>query len=284
MHRELPALTAEELALFNELLIERFGLHFPEHKREILASRLQPRLRANHLSRYLDYYLMLQYDFAREKESLIAAITNNESYFFRETSQFEALKNEVLQRLRNENEGGKVRLLSAGCSSGEEPYSLNIFVRGFAFGAGIDAVTIDAVDIDTERLAKAKSAIYRRAALRALTEDQITRYFHRHDDETFELKTIYRRGVDFAVGNILELGGLAGGQPYDVIFCRNVLIYFAEPSLKAAVRNFARALRPGGYLFLGHSESIIGLSHDFTAERLEQCIAYRRVHAAEEAR
>ncbi|MEM1177695.1 MAG: protein-glutamate O-methyltransferase CheR [Acidobacteriota bacterium] len=269
-----PSLSLEELALFNELLSSHFGLHFPEHKREILESRLLPRLRANHLQRFLDYYLLLQYDYDREINALTSAITNNESYFFRETSQFECLSGQVLAELRRGNEG-RIRFLSAGCSSGEEPYTLNIFLLERLPEASTVMHRIDAIDLDHDRLDLAQQGLYRHSALRTLDDAQKKRYFIEHGPESYELKEHYRRGVNFRPGNILKLGTAVSG-PYDVVFCRNVLIYFSEPSLKQAIENFAKIVRPGGLLFLGHSESIIGLTHSFQAERLGTCIAYRR--------
>lgn len=268
-----PKLSLEELALFNELFASKFGLFFPEHKLEILQNRLAPRLRACHLHRFLDYYLLLQYDLARELDPLIQAITNNESYFFRETGQFQALDAVVLDELRRGGVPGRLRFLSAGCSSGEEPYTLNIFLRR---QAGLGKHEIDAFDIDAERLEMARRAVYRTTSLRALDADQVGRYFERHDPHTFQLRSVFRDGVRFDRGNILELGGPGRDGAYDGVFCRNVLIYFSEPALKGAIESFARVVRPGGLLFLGHSESIIGLTKKFRAERLGNCIAYRR--------
>lgn len=271
------SLGLEELALFNELFSNEFGLHFPEHKREILESRLLPRLRANHLQRFIDYYLLLQYDFEKELDALTQAITNNESYFFRETSQFESLHGSVLHELLNA--GGRprrLRILSAGCSSGEEPYTLNILLRSYAGPSREDAFRIEAIDLDSERLGMAREGLYRPGSLRTLSPEQTQLYFTRVDDETYQLRENYRKGVQFRTGNILDRSTLGPEGSFDLVFCRNVLIYFTEPALKQAVENFAHITRPGGLLFLGHSESIIGLTQAFQAERLGNCIAYRR--------
>lgn len=277
MHRDIAPLTLEELALFNELLTTHFGLFFPDHKREILESRLAPRLRANHLQRFLDYYLLLQVDLDRELDPLVRAVTNNESYFFRETSQFDALIGGPLDELRASGPlPGRVRILSAGCSSGEEPYTLNIFLKRAVLGTDSESLQIDAVDIDSERLEMARQAIYRPTSLRTLSDEQAQRFFEQLELESFELRSAYRRGVTFRHGNILELDTLRKPLPYDVVFCRNVLIYFAEASLKTAIHNFSQLLRPGGLLFLGHSESIIGLTKLFQVERLGSSIAYRK--------
>lgn len=275
MRQVAPWLSQEELALFNELFSSRFGLFFPEHKREILESRLMPRLRANHLQRFIDYYLLLQYDFLREVDALTQAITNNESYFFREIGQFDSLQGQVLKALIDEgNRLGTLRVLSAGCSSGEEPYTLNIFLRQQP-AINASNLSIDGIDLDTERLEQARSATYRPGSLRTLDKAQIERYFVEHDEMTFELRQPFRSSVKFSQGNILDLGSFPR-MPYDVVFCRNVLIYFSEAALKQAIDHFAHAVRPGGLLFLGHSESIIGLTQAFQAERLGNCIAYRR--------
>ncbi len=280
MYRDNPQMSLEELALFNELFASRFGLHFPEHKREILANRLLPRLRANRLTRFSDYYLLLQYDLAPEQEVLISAITNNETYFFRETLQFEALQGDLLESLRASSpRAGQLRFLSAGCSSGEEPYTLNIFARRQSFGRSADWLHIDAIDIDRERIDMARRAIYGPGALRALNEEQIQRHFEPIDDQHFALRPAFRQGVRFAEANLLDLSTYRLAAGYDALFCRNVLIYFSEPALKTVIEHFALAVRPGGYLFLGHSESIIGLTKAFQAQRLGQCIAYRRVES-----
>jgi chemotaxis protein methyltransferase CheR len=277
------ALTEEEHLLLNELISGRFGIHFPEHKRELLESRLRPRLQALHLHRYLDYYLQLVCDGTGEMEILAQLVTNNETFFFRETHQFEALFDAALEGLR---EGaavpGTLRLLSAGCSSGEEPYTLGIFARqGFVRLAGT-TVAIDAFDVDPSRVEMARRAEYGRTSLRALGPEQIERYFNvvSTDPERWSLKPAYRTGVEFSRGNILDLASFAHRGPYDAVFCRNVLIYFTEPALHAAIANFARVLRPGGLLFLGASESIIGLSDRFETLRLRDTIAYRKAAQA----
>lgn len=269
-----PTISLEELALLNELLITHFGLCFPEHKREILASRLEPRLRAHHLKRFLDYYLLLQYDFAREQDHLIRSITNNESYFFRETSQFDALAELEAESLREGgSRPGSLRILSAGCSSGEEPFTLRIYAHERRFGAG--PVIVDGIDIDSERLEQARRAVYRTGSLRALDEAQKQRYFTVEDENAHVLNPPYRDGVGFSRGNLIDRASLPF-EPYDAVFCRNVLIYFAEPALKTAVDNFSSLVRPGGLLFLGHAESIIGMTSAFHAERLGATIGYRR--------
>lgn len=264
------AMTQEEYLLLNELISGQLGISFPEHKREILESRLRPRLQALSLARYWDYYLQLQCDAAGERARLAELVTNNETFFFRETHQFDAFFEEAGPR------SGPLRVLSAGCSSGEEPYTLGLYARQNAvrLGAG---VALDAFDVDATRIEAAQRAAYGRSALRAASPEQVERYFTAVGPESWALKAPFREGVRFAWGNILDLTTFRAGGPYDAVFCRNVLIYFSEAALHRAVRNFAEVLRPGGLLFLGASESIIGLSDRFETVRLSHSIAYRRV-------
>ncbi|MFQ5350184.1 MAG: CheR family methyltransferase [Thermoanaerobaculia bacterium] len=274
--KTLP-IAPEEYQLLNEFISERFGVHFPEGKQSVLATRLRPRLQALGLSRYMDYYLMLQYRLDSEQQHLTRLVTNNETYFFRETSQFEALLEEAAERLLAEaTVSGTLRLLCAGCSSGEEPYTLNIFAKTRPLALGGARLSIDAFDIDARRLATAVEGIYGRSALRATSEEQIHRFFAREGVDQFSLRDRFREDVSFSLGNILEPRSYRTGAPYDVLFCRNVFIYFAERALRRALKSFASVLRPGGLLFLGHAESIIGISDDFETVRLARCIAYQR--------
>ena len=278
MNYEIAELTREEQALINEVISAEFGLYFPDGKRQILASRLEPRLRELRLKRFLDYYLRLQYSLSTEREHLVRLLTNNETYFFREKSQFEALFGPELENLiATSLIPGQLRFLSAGCSSGEEPHTLNVYLKENRFRLARTRVVVDAFDLDTDRLTMARRGEYHLRSLRALEEDRYSRYFRTEDSKVFQLRDLYREGVRFRDGNILDPNSFVGPGYYDVVFCRNVLIYFSEIALRRAIENFARSLRPGGLLFLGHSESIIGMSAQLQTVRLGNCIAYRRV-------
>jgi chemotaxis protein methyltransferase CheR len=270
-------MTREEQALLNEVITREFGLFFPDTKRQILEGRLAPRLRTLRLKRFTDYYLKLQYDLKAERHELVRLLTNNETYFFREKAQFEALFGPGADELRGTSaRPTQMRILSAGCSSGEEPYTLNIYAKQNRFHLGTMEASIDAFDIDPERLALASEGHYTYRSLRVMDEEGKQRYFRQHSEDRFELKTLFRSGVTFRPGNIVDPSTFANPGGYDVVFCRNVLIYFSEAALHRAINNFAQALRPGGLLFLGHSESIIGMTPKFETLRLGNCITYRR--------
>jgi len=275
---EISSLTREEHALFNELLSKEFGLYFPESKRQILQTRLEPRLRELRLRRFFDYYLRLQLNLRTELECLVRRVTNHETYFFREKTQFEALFGGGLAQLMpGAVQPGRLRILSAGCSTGEEPYTLNMYACENRFNLQGAEVDVEAFDLDAACLDQARKGVYPTRSLRATSEEREQRYFRKTPEGKFLLKVPFRKGVTFRVGNIVDMASF-GGQPYDAIFCRNVLIYFSERALHRAIENFARALRPGGLLFLGHSESIIGMLPQLETIRLDHCIAYRKVN------
>ncbi|HEX5759896.1 MAG TPA: protein-glutamate O-methyltransferase CheR [Thermoanaerobaculia bacterium] len=278
MQRAVAPMTQEEHLLLNELISGEFGICFPEHRRDMLEARLRPRVQALRLGRFLDYYLQLRCDGDGERARLAELVTNNETYFFREAHQFAALFEEALPELRERAaRPGTLRLLSAGCSSGEEPYTLAILARQHGVRlAGVE-VTIDAFDLDPRRVELAHGAEYGRGSLRSLDPEQVRRWFSPLAGERFALQPLFRLGVRFARANLLHYPSFAPPLPYDAVFCRNVLIYFSEPALHRALDHFARLLRPGGLLFLGHAESIIGLSDQFATVRLgPTTIAYRR--------
>lgn len=263
----------EEYLLLNELITRRFGITFPEARRQLLESRLRPRLEELHLRSFREYYLLLQCNVNGEAHRLAESVTNNETYFFRESRQLETLFTEASSLA---GPAGSLRVLSVGCSSGEEPYSLAILARKQSRSLSGIRLDIHAVDLDASRIAMARQAEYGRASLRALAESEIACHFDPQGAERWALKPSYRQGVRFAWGNLLDLRTLPSVETgFDAVFCRNVLIYFADSALQQAVRNFAELLRPGGLLFLGASESIIGLSKDFETLRLGGGIAYR---------
>lgn len=272
-------MTDEEHRLLNEFISERFGISFPEERRTLLEGRLKPRLQALDLDRFMDYYFRLQYSFEEERQIFTHLITNNETYFFRETRQFETLFEEAWSELaEGVNNGSPVRVLCAGCSSGEEPYTLKIYSDMHRRTPSIP-LEIDGFDIDHGRLTRARTAEYGQTSMRSASESQIRRFFSRTGSDLYTLNPSFRESIDFSTGNILDYSSYPRSGSYDVVFCRNVLIYFSEKALYRAVENFARALRPNGVLFLGHSESIIGLSNDFETMRFERCIAYRKVES-----
>jgi chemotaxis protein methyltransferase CheR len=270
-----------ELKLLTDLIEERFGLAFQGIRLEILESRLRPRLRELHLAGVRDYYQYLRFHPERESElaRLPAMVTNNETYFFRETHQFDLLLHHVIPERRPALRDRPLRILSAGCSSGEEPYSLSIALHNA--GLSLTGVTweIDACDLNHERIARAQAALYPESSLRACDADARRRYFVQEADG-FRLRDKYRQGVRCFQANLIAPNGSLGWSVYDVILCRNLLIYVSEEAFADLIALFARSLLPDGYLFLGHSESLLDRKTAFAPTMLNGAVVYRKLAAA----
>ena len=264
--------------LISDFVREQFGLSFDGARRDILEGRLRGRLAALQLQSFREYYHYLRFHPGREAESseLARRITNNETYFFREPHHFAIILKQIIPPLALELRSRPLRVLSAGCSSGEEPYSLvvNLVDSGLEM-QGI-RWEIDACDLNPARLEQARVARYEPTSLRACDEEARRRCFLDVEGR-FQLKDRYRKGVRFFAANLAAPVTGFGWGPYDVILCRNMLIYFDEATFLATAMLFARMLRIGGYLLLGHSESLIDKLPEFDPVFLEGSVAYRRV-------
>jgi chemotaxis protein methyltransferase CheR len=274
----MTAGTEADWKLLSDLLAERFGLSFTGARQPILAARLQARFEALHLEDARAYYHFLRFhpEQATEYEALSRQLTNNETYFFREPAQLDAIADTVVPQLAAARPGLPIRILSAGCSSGEEPYSLAVKLTDKGYELQGVHWEIEGCDLNPARLAAAREASYEGLALRACNETVVQHCFHpvgpRH-----QLKERYRKHVRFFPANLAAPFALAGKGPYDVILCRNLLIYFEPAAFDRVISRFAALLPPGGFLFLGHSESLFERSQAFEAVHFPGTVGYRRV-------
>ena len=272
----MTAFPAADLKLLGDLIQERFGLTFEGIRQEILASRLGPRLRELHLDSARAYYEYLRFHPLRDAEfdRLPTLVTNNETYFFRETRQFEILVEHVLPERRALGPRRPLRLLSAGCSSGEEPYSIGIVLQQAGHAPG-RAWEMDACDLNSERIARAKEGAYEEGSLRACDPETRRRYFT-EEGERFRLRQRYRAGIRFFQANLLAPGFALERGAYDAVLCRNLLIYFGDAAFDRLIGLLGRSLLPGGYLFLGHSESLFDRSTDLLPVVVGGSVVYRK--------
>jgi chemotaxis protein methyltransferase CheR len=272
----VKAAVEAEWRLLTGLIESRFGLCFPGIRREILESRLQTRLQELHLESYTEYYRYLRTHPQRETEwsQLACRITNNETYFFREAHQFAVLTRDILPPLLPRLQGRPLRVLSAGCSSGEEAYSLAITLQNTNLERSGLGWEIDACDVNADRIARARAGIYEESALRACDALARARYFTQTGGR-FRLHDCHRTGVRFFEANLALPGAPIQPGTYDAIFCRNLLIYFSAEAFDGLIRQFAGWLRPGGYLLLGHAESLIDRGTDFEPVCLPDAVVYR---------
>jgi chemotaxis protein methyltransferase CheR len=273
-------LREEEFRLLRDFVHEQFGLYFDGTQRESLRARLAPRLALLGLVSFEDYYRHLRFapERAMEQQRMVSHLTNNETYFFREQPQLAVFADKVLPSLkerrakRNER---TLRLISVGCSTGEEALTLAmILFDSGQFFWGWD-VEVTGLDIDEAALEKAERGLYHQNSLRAVTPPQLERHFA-PDGSGVRVKDSIRKLVSFRPGNLLEPASYQDLAPLDAVFCRNVLIYFSDQTIERAVRLFHEVLAPGGYLFLGHAESLARVTTAFTPIRFQGAIVYQK--------
>ena len=250
---------------------------FTETKRYYVERRIAERIAATSSRTFSDYFGYLRGDWHDEVEHLINAFTVNETYFYREEHQLECLSSDLLrERIRYKARGEPIRIWSAPCSTGEEPYSIAIWL--LENWPQVDAYDIEIVgsDIDTRVLEAAAAGIFGKRALMRLAPALIEKYFQKLDDERWLILDDLRQSVQFSRVNIVETRETRPQGQFDVIFCRNVLIYFDDESRRIAAENLYDNLLPGGYICLGHTESMSRISSLFEVCRYSDAIVYRK--------
>jgi len=262
---------------FCDLIHDEVGLAFTEKTRYFLEKRIEMRLSALRMRSALDYWSYLQYDTNRQNEwdALIAAITTNETYFMREERQLLCFRREILPELLEKAGGRKVKIWSSGCSSGEEPYSIAMIILETP-GVAPAQVDILASDVNVNVLQKARAGIYGPNSFRAVEESFRSRWFTEESAARYLLKPEVRNMVTFTRFNLFDMGRYALLSQFDVIFCRNVIIYFDLDSKVKVMDRFHDKLRNGGYLLLGHSESLISVTDKFRLVHLNTDLVYRK--------
>ena len=261
----LPTLTDKTFNDFRALIFEKTGIHVRDGKQILISNRLRRRLAALRLSSYEEYYRLLASGSAGPEElhKFIDAVTTNETYFYRELSHFLALQRTILPEILKRR--SRVRIWSAGCSTGEEAYTLRIVVDEILDamgGCGPSIVAIVGTDISTSVIARARDGVYNERALRLVPPAALSRYFTDSRQGCRQVREEVRERLGFRVHNLFM--DPPPGGPFDIIFCRNVMIYFDKPTQSKLVDEiFANALDPDGYLFIGHSESLSGFSRRF---------------------
>lgn len=269
----LVAISEAEFRALRDAIRERFGIFFDDTKQFLLQSRLQTRLVKRSTTDFRSYFHFLQTHPEREDEwdELASALSNNETYFFRERAQLDVLAGDVVEdALRS---SGKLRVWSSACSTGEEPFSLAMTLLESRRIAP-SQFEIKASDLSPRALEKCGMGFYRELSFRATPPELIQKYF-RPFQGGFMIADEIKRKVDFFRINLLDQQAVAQQGPLDAIFCRNVLIYFDKPTQKRVVEAFAKALRPRGYLFLGHAESIMRLTDLYEPVVTSKAIYYR---------
>jgi chemotaxis protein methyltransferase CheR len=274
---EPPPVTEEEFRRLCEFLYRRTGMIFTEAKRYYVERRICDRMAATGMASFSQYFGRLRGDVGAEIEHFVNAFTVNETYFYREDHQLRCLTTDLLTGLvADKPTSESIRIWSIPCSTGEEPYSIAIWL--LENWPQVDAYDVEIVgcDIDTKVLEAARAGEFEKRALMRLPPDLVARYFVPLGGERWRILDEIRQSVLFARVNLIEASETRANGRFDVIFCRNVLIYFDDAARRVAAENLYECLLPGGYLCLGHTESMSRISPLFEVCRYSDAIVYRR--------
>lgn len=259
-------LSDREFQLFQEIIYRETGIHMSDKKRKLVVARLSKRLRALSLSTFTEYYNYLEKSPQADGEivNLINRVTTNKTDFFRERHHFDFLLRELYPGMIEESRitgTRRLRIWSAGCSSGEEPYTLAmVALEAFKDQRGWDTKIL-ATDLDTEMLQKAVAGVYPTQSVSTVPKDYLHKYFIRKG-ENYEANNALKSMIAFRRLNLMN-ETFPMKFPFDIIFCRNVIIYFDTKTKEELLNKFYGHLKPRGYMFIGHSESLMHMKDKF---------------------
>lgn len=270
-------LSEDVFRLIRDIIKDYCGLYFDDSSRYLIEKRLSRRVRNHHLNDFRDYYRFIRYDKNTEDElsAIMDILTVNETYFFREQNQLKAFSEEILEELKTTNKEKKtLRIWSAGCSTGEEPYTITMLINEKEYFSGWD-VEIYGSDINQRVLQSARKGIYKKNSFRTTDSYYMQKYFT-EEDGSFQIRDSVKKHVNFSYLNLLDPLKTRFLGSMDVIFCRNVLIYFDLVSRRRVIENFHDRLVDGGYLLLGHAESLVNISTAFHLKHLKNDMVYQK--------
>ena len=274
--KRLPTtgVSRQSLTLLCDLIEETTGNYYNEQNLDLLGMKLENRLAERGLVSFLDYYYFLRYDPVREEEwpLLESAITVNETYFWREPGALELAVRELLPEIRARHKRPP-RVWHAACASGEEPYSLVMALQEAGMS---ESVHLLATDLDRKVLELARHAIYRKRSVRPLPEGWLERYFEALPGELWALNAEVAARVSLRRLNLMDAAELERLPNFDLIFCRNVLLYFRTQRIQELLGRLGRLLTPGGYLVVGASESLLRFAPELEFEERGGVVVYRK--------
>lgn len=273
-----PRLDEASFQRLRDLIYQASGMYFDQRAMQTLERRLRPRLEALNLESYEHYYLYLQFDRDRRRELQLAldAVAIHETYFFREARALDAFAKEILPEIHERNANEKVlRVWSAGCSTGEEAYTLAILIHETGLFADW-RVELTASDLSARVISEARTGTYAAKSFRTIGDERRALYFAENPDRTWTINEPLRQMVNFGCFNLADSRRFDIFSDLDVIFCRNVMIYFDTAARRQTVSGFHRQLRSGGYLILGASESLITINSPFRLAHLQHDLVYKK--------
>ena len=268
-----------DIVPIRNLIAETSGLFFDEKKFYFIEKRIAKRIKATNTKSVTDYFRLLKLGSNDdEMKDLVSSLTTNETYFFRYLPQLESFAEEALPLVckeKKERNDNRLFIWSAGCSSGEEPYTLLMLLKEHLEDFDRWDIRILGTDIDHQILAKAKEGVYERRAVKDVSPEHLEKYFIQEDNR-FKICDEIKRGVEFRQANLMDRRVMRSMTNVDFVFCRNVLIYFDDASRKQVVNSIYDSLLPGGFIFLGHSESVGKISATFKLVKFQKSLSYQK--------
>ena len=274
-----PELKAEDFVMFRDFIHEKTGIYFADNKMYLVKNRLANRMAQLGVRTYKDYFYMVKYDTGmNEFNALVNLLTTNETSFFRNLPQLQAFSDEVLPLViknKNEKNNKNIRIWSAGCSTGEEPYTISMIIADKLYDHYKYNIEIIASDIAESVLQAARKGIYHELSLRTTPQPYIDKYFTKKGN-IFHLNDGIKKPVKFSQINLLDQPKMMLVKEIDIIFCRNVTIYFSDEAKRKVVKSFYSSLVKEGYYFIGHAESLHGISKAFKLVYLKNGLVYQK--------
>ncbi|KPK31664.1 MAG: chemotaxis protein [Nitrospira bacterium SG8_35_1] len=259
-----------------DYIYEHSGIYIADTKKYLIENRLARVLQDKKLNSFEEYLNIIKFcSNGNEKARLFDAVTTNETYFFREIDQLNVFNDDLLPNLLKQNKGKQsLRIWSAACSSGEEPYSIAIMLLEKKLGNM--QYEIHASDICESVLASAKKGVYTSYSIRNIPQQYLDKYFSKND-QLYNLSQTVSKSVNFKKINLIDEKHVKSVRGMDIIFCRNVLIYFDAKAKQKVVSHLYNALNPGGYLIIGSSESLHSVTRAFRPSVIKKVIIYQKV-------
>ena len=274
-----PELSRDDFMVFRDYIHEKSGMYFPETKMYLIKNRLANRIKELGIKNYKDYFYMVKYDSGMKEFNMsMNLLTTNETSFFRNLPQLAAFSDEVLPIVLAEKkkESSKIlRIWSAGCSTGEEPYTISMLLMEKMPDISNFNIEIIANDISENVLQAARKGIYHELSLRTTPKNYADKYFKKQGN-VFHIDEKVKKYVRFSHINISDSLKMSLIKNVDIIFCRNVTIYFSDEVKKKITKFFYTSLVKGGFYFIGHSESLHGISKAFKLIYLKNGLVYKK--------
>lgn len=271
-------MSEEEFRLIRDFVYQHSGIAFDTSSKFLLERRLAHRLEVHRFESYRDYHRYLLYDPRKEDElnAILDILTTNETYFFREKCQLKAFSEEIIPEIAERKKQARtLRIWSAGCSTGEEPYTIAMLIMERHSLSGWN-IEIFANDISNRVIQAARRGVYTESSFRTTEDTYKKRFFESWEGGKHKIKDEVKRFVKFGQLNLLDKNRLGLLGKMNVIFCRNVIIYFDSEAKRRVIENLEGRLEEGGYLLLGHSESLMGISTAFILQSLKNDLVYRK--------